>query len=253
MPGCQRDFDLRRARCCVTAPACRAPQGCPVPDVVDIDLRRLRLAYLEPGRLLHRVHNKDYPATTFNPSGAGEGRFSPLPGHAHTYAGDTATVALLEMVFHNVHWSTARVVYAATDLAGYALTRVRVERRLPVVDLRDPALDLLGLNRGQLTATTAAHYPCTRQWAQRLVGRSIGGISTVGLLWNSRVAELAAADSLLLGDLLDSTAAEACVLYGDGGDPMLSDAGSGFADLVGPSQGRLLVDQIAEQLNAVVV
>lgn len=237
----------------MTAPGCRAPDGCPVPDPTAVDLRRLRLAHLEPGRILDRVYDQAYPATGFNSSGAGDGRFSPLVGRAHAYAGDTRTVALLETVFHDIHASMPRVIYGATDLAGRALGRVTVQRQLPLIDLRDAALDRLGLDRSQLTATTAAHYPCTRQWADRLLSRRIGGATSVGLLWNSRVAELAGTDSPLLGDLLDSTASEACVLYDDGSGRMLSDAGGGFDDLLGPTQGRLLIDQIAEQLDAVVV
>ena len=45
-----------------------------------------------------------------------------------------------------------------------------------------PALAALGLNRSQLVATVAAHDPCTRRWAERLIARHIGGTPTVGLL-----------------------------------------------------------------------
>jgi hypothetical protein len=161
-------------------------------------------------------------------------------------------VALLENVFHNVHQSTPRLIYAATDLGGRSLGRMRVEARIPLVDLRDGALERVKLYRTQLTATTAAHYPCTRAWAEVLVGRKIGGITPRGLLWDSRVAELAGADSLLLADLMQGPTSEACVLYDDAGIE-LSAAGGGFDDLVGATQGRLLTEQIAEQLGATIM
>jgi hypothetical protein len=236
----------------VTAPDCRSPATCPVPDPGAVDLRRLRLAHLEPGRVLDRVFPTAHGVLGFNDSGEGDTRFAPLSGMAHLYAGDTRTVALLETVFHNVHQAAPRLIFAATDLAGRSLGRVRVEARVPLVDLRDGALARLGLQRWQLTATSAAHYPCTRAWARVLSRRRIGGVAPRGLLWHSRVAELAADDSPLLADLLEGTPSEACVLY-EGVGIALSDHGGGLDDLGGASQGRLLIDQIAEHLNATVL
>lgn len=224
-----------------------------MPSLDDVDLRRLRLAYVVEGRVLDRVYDKPHSVTDFNSSGLGDGRFSPIDDQGHAYLGDTRTVALLETVFHNVHETRPRLIFAATDLAGRALGRVKVERPLPLVDLRDAALERLGLRRFQLTATTPAHYPCTRQWADRLMGHRVGGTPTVGLIWNSRVAELAGEDSVLLDDLLEGTASEACVIYDDGSGTMLTNAEGGFDDLTGSTQGRLLVDQIAEQIDATVV
>lgn len=237
----------------MTAPDCPTPHSCPVPDPTSVDLRRLRLAHLELDRVLHRVHATAYPVTGFNAAGAGDSRFAPLPGRGHLYAGDTSSVALLETVFHNVHQAVPRVIYTATDLRGRALGRMRVvDRRVPVADLRDQELGRLRLDRSQLITTSAAHHPCTRQWAEHLMRRRIGGVAPAGLLWHSRVAELAGVDSPLFGDLLSGSPAEACVLYDGGGAATLSDAGGGFHDLVGPTQGRLLVDRIAQELGAVI-
>lgn len=236
----------------MTAPDCRAPHRCPVSDPGTIDLRRLHLVYLERGRTLSRVFETAHGLLGFNDSGRGDARFSPLAGRAHLYAADTRTVALLETVFHNVHEGMPRLIYEATDLARRGLGRLVVDGRVPLVDLRDGALEHLGLERSQIVATTAAHYPCTREWVDVLLGRRIGGIAPLGLLWNSRVAELAGDDSPLLDDLLRGSTSEVCVLYEDKGI-RLSDAGGGFRDLVGPTQGRLLVDQIAEQLDATVL
>ena len=84
--------------------------------------------------------------------------------------------------------------------------------------------------------------------------RRVGGVTPVGLLWQSRIAELARADSLLLADLL-TVASEVFMLFGDRvptdpdawlpGDPHYGDLASGV--------GRGLAELIAEQLGAVIV
>ncbi|MFL6139725.1 MAG: hypothetical protein ACJ74O_18280 [Frankiaceae bacterium] len=51
----------------------------------------------------------------------------------------------------------------------------------------------MGLKRDQLVATTPAHYVCTRAWATHLHQRRIGSVTPVGLVWQSRIAELATA------------------------------------------------------------
>lgn len=211
-----------------------------------MDLRRLRLAHLELGRMLYRVHPTALAAGRLNASGRGETRFAPLAGGAHAYLADTATVALLETCFHDVHQEVPRVVYAATDLAGRSLSGMVITGRMALADLRDEQLLRLGLTRKQLVATTPAHYPCTRAWAAHLMERRIGGVAPVGLVWNSRVAELARADSMLLEDLLAGRTSEVCVVY-----DVTSIAASGVAyqSLV-DGQGRLLVDYIVEQLDA---
>lgn len=147
----------------------------------------------------------------FNASGRGDTRFAPLPETGHLYAGDTRTVALLESVLHNVHQGAPRVIYAATDLQEVALGHVIMTERTPVIDLRDASLARMDLTRDMLVSTSAAHYPCTRMWAEVLRNRSVGGVRPSGLLWNSRVAELAHEDSPLLADLLEGQSSEVCV------------------------------------------
>jgi hypothetical protein len=120
--------------------------------------------------------------------------------------------------------------------------------------MTDASLQRLGLERQGLVASGPQHYPCTRDWAVALHARTIGGIEPAGLVWQSRVAELAEGDSLLFRDLL-SLASEVFVLFGDRvpnepkawipGDPHLEDLTTG--------EGRLFAEQIAEQLDAVIV
>lgn len=121
-----------------------------------------------------------------------------------------------------------------------------VHTDVPLVDLRDEQLERLDLTRDQIVATTPAHYPCTRQWADHLLSRRIGGVVPVGLVWHSRVAELTRDDSPLLDDLLAARTAEAVALY----DIVPFAADGARYDTLVEGQGRLLVDDIAEQLDA---
>lgn len=242
----------------MTAPDCLDPEKCPVPDPREVDLRRLRLARVGAGSVLHTAYRRASWPSLFNFSGQSDGRFSPLMGARGVipsmYAAATQTVALLETAFHEVHASGARVISLPIDLARRGVVALSVLKPLALIDLRDEALGRLGLSREQLVATTPQHYACTRQWALALHDRRIGGVSAVGLVWHSRIAELARADSLLLGDLL-AFGSEACVLFGDRvpttprawvpGDPHYEDLSIG--------NGRLLAEQIAEHLGAVIV
>lgn len=121
------------------------------------------------------------------------------------------------------------------------------------MDLRDDALADLGIKRDGLVSTTAAHYPCTRQWAEMLHRRrGIGAARPVGLMWQSRVAELASGDSPLFADLLRAGPAEVFVLFGErlaSTDPAAFRPSVIADDLTSPA-ALPLVAAIAEQLGA---
>jgi len=223
-----------------------------------MDLRRLRLHRLDRNTILHAAYRTATWPAFFNAGGRGDARFSPLRVGESTiptmYAASSQTVALLESAFHEVHELGSRIVSERLRLAPRGLVAITVPASLPLIDLRDEALERLGLGREQLVATSPEHYPCTRQWAGALHARRPGGITPAGVAWHSRIAELAAADSLLLADLLPHSS-EVCILFGDRvptdpagwrpGDPHFDDLTSGA--------GRLLAEQIAEQLGAVIV
>ena len=242
----------------MTAPGCLDPATCEVPNVGELDLRRLRLARVPAGAAFHTAYRRAYWPALFNSSAAGNARFSPLVVDGVTvptlYGAATQTVALLETCFHGVHEMATRLVSEPLDLAPRGLVALTTPIALPLIDLTDAGFDRVGLTRAQLVATTPEHYACTQEWAVALHRRRIGGVAPAGLLWQSRIAELAQADSLLLGDLL-TVASEAFILFGDRvpthpdawhpGDPHYDDLTTG--------DGRLLAEQIAEQLGAVIV
>lgn len=243
----------------MTAPGCLEPDGCPVPDPAEVDLRRLRVAHLEAGRTCHTAYRRRHWPALFNQSGRGDARFSPLVGQGRVvptmYAAVSQTVALLETSFHDLHQLGSRIISEQIDLAARGLVTLSVPARLTVVDLRDDALRRLGVDRQQLITTSRAHYPCTRAWAAALHGRRVGSAEPVGLLWNSRVAELARQDSILFADLLSAPTSEVFVLFGDGvpTEPMQWHPGEPHYDDLTTGDGRVLAEQIAEQLDAVIV
>jgi hypothetical protein len=242
----------------VTAAGCLDPENCPVPDPDTVDTRRLRLFRLPEGATFHTSYRRERWPAVFNPSGLGNARFSPLTADGvlvpTMYCAATQTVALLETSFHDVHAMVPRIISESPQLARYGLVALTAPVPLPLIDLTDDGLARVGLERAELVATTPAHYACTREWAAALHGRRIGPVTPVGLLWRSRIAELAGADSLLLGDLLPASS-RVWVLFGDRvptnpaswrpGDPHYDDLTTG--------EGRLLAEQIAEQLGAVIV
>ena len=242
----------------MTAPGCPDRTNCPVPDPENADLRRLRLVHVQEGTTFHTCYaRRSWPAL-FNDSGVGNARFSPLVvGGALVptmYCAATQTVALLETSFHDVHDMGTRIISESLQLAPRGVVALTTPVPMRLIDLTDAGLARIGLNRGQLVSTTPQHYVCTREWASVLHGRRIGGIVPSGLRWQSRIAELASGDSPLLGDLL-AVASDVCLLFGDRvltdpaawapGDPHYHDLTSG--------DGRLLAEQIAEQLGAVIV
>jgi len=242
----------------VTSADCLDPANCPVPNPAEVDLRRLRTVRLTEGATFHTCYPRARWPALFNDSGLGNARFSPL----HTdgglvptmYAAATQTVALPETTFHDVHEAGTRIISEPLHLAPRGLSAITPPVALPLIDLTDDGLERLGLSRAQLVATTPAHYACTREWAVALHARRIGQVTPVGLLWQSRVAELARADSLLLGDLLIA-ASGVFVLFGDRLpiDPAYWNPGDPHYDDLTTGDGRLLAEQIAEQLGAVIV
>lgn len=154
--------------------------NCPIVAASTIDRRLLKVETLEPGPIRYRVAPTQFADAGFTPAGVGNGRFSPLDRREHTYVAEQRSAALLESALHEAAGPNPRIYRA--QLARYELVTVQFRGALSLVDLRDDALAALGLERRQLTGSTARHYPCTRRVAERLAGTK----GTAGLLWTSR-------------------------------------------------------------------
>ena len=219
---------------------CPDPSGCPVTP----DLPRLTITTFAPGAALYRVYDGTWGYDEHNP-GFGDARFSPFDdatdGHRvpSMYLAATPTAALLETVFQEVHHGSSRIIYER-DLRGKLLAHLILPTAARLGDLRDTELARHRLNRDQVVSSPAEHYPCTRRLA--VSARAQGG-SLHGLIWHSRQTELAG-----------RPATEVFVLFGD-----TYPSGRGTWPLTGPGirnlyegPGRLLLDQIAEDLDALV-
>ncbi|WP_199256242.1 RES family NAD+ phosphorylase [Mycolicibacterium mengxianglii] len=211
-------------------------------------LARLRTTTLRAGTPLYRVYDATWGYDEHNP-GHGDARFSPIDDPATAarlpsmYLAATPTAALLETVFHDVHQVSGRIVYER-DLRGKLLAHLRVPTAATLGDLRDAELGRLGLSRSQVVSSPAEHYPCTRRLADGVLRHARRGRALSGLIWHSRQAELA-----------DTPPVEVVVLFGGPRYP----AQRGSWELFGPGAsslydgpGRLLIDEIAEALDAVI-
>ncbi len=157
---------------------------CPIIAPANIDRRRLRTIELPAGTERFRVGQLRFGDSLFAPAGAGNGRFSPLADRQHLYVAEQRSAALLESALHEASGPNPRIYRA--QLARYELMRVRLRSTTPLLDLRDAALDALGLERHQLTGAGPRHYPCTQVVAERLAGTK----GCHGLLWTSRQGTL---------------------------------------------------------------
>lgn len=225
---------------------------CPVPTPTAARLRRLRSVALPIRTPLRRGVKIGHPDATELVPAVGDTRFGPIAGIGHAYVATTTFAALLESAFHEAAPPAPRLYEA--QLATWAEEAVELACDVRLIDLRDDELDRIGLDRAQLVATTAAHYPCTRVWAEALHGRSVGGHKTYGLLWNSRQTELhaaAAADRPALQELIDEHPAEVAVLWAPPAPAdVLAAAGGGLGPL-DAGAGRAYTDDLVALLGIV--
>lgn len=165
------------------------------------------------GRRLHRGHDNTYPPHELVP-GTGATRFAPQDGSSHVYVATTEVGALLESALHDASPPFPRI--QVPTLQTWSESVVELAHDVRLFDLRDPELDRLGIGREQVVATLPVHYACTRTWASSLVGRSVGGQRTHGLVWHSRQAELharAARDRPAFARLLSEHPTEVAVVW----------------------------------------
>lgn len=242
--------------------ACPDPGRCPVPDTGDVDLRRLRTVPLPGGDEWCTAYRRNHWPALFNASGLGNTRFAPLLDAADdpiptVYVARRATVALLESAFHEVSPTGTRTVSLPVDIAPRGLATVRIpDGGVRLVDLTDDGLARLGMTRSQLTATGPEHYSCTRPWAAALHGRRVGASEPVGLIWESRIAEVVAGGMRpVTRDLFGTVETRhVAVVFGDlaGTDPAAWHATVVHGDMTSGA-GRLLIDDVADQLEATII
>lgn len=222
---------------------CPHPAGCGVAATLPL----LETVPLKQGRPLYRVYDGTWGYDEFN-RGWGDTRFAPVDDPVtgtrlpNMYLAESRTAVLLETVFHDVHELGSMIVYDA-HLHEKLLAHVEVPADATLGDLRDPQLARLGLARSAVVSSPAEHYPCTRRLAVAALAQSHDP-PLQGLIWHSRQAEL-----------IGRPPEEVIVLFGDHRYPsergIWKRFGPGSQNLYeGP--GRLLVDQIADELRALI-
>ena len=105
----------------MSAVGCGDPDGCPVPDPADVDLRRLASVTLAAGTPLRRGHksrcqpNEPAPARPDLPPRTQMSRFAPLRNQPHLSVARREIAALLESTLHSlvpdrprIHWPQLR-------------------------------------------------------------------------------------------------------------------------------------------------
>ena len=222
---------------------CPDAGNCPVTN----HLPELRFQTVSAGRKWFRVYDAKWGYDEHN-RGFGNTRFAPIDDPVagvrlpSMYLGATQAAVLLETVFRGVGEQEPRVIYQR-QLRGQLMAHVEVPAPVALADLRNPELRRMGIERRQIVSSDEEHYPCTRRLAIAALGQS-GGQTAAGLIWHSRQAELNGLPP-----------EEVVVLYGT---PRFNSErglwgwfGPGALSLYdGP--GRLIVDEVAERIGAVV-
>jgi hypothetical protein len=221
---------------------CPHPAGCGVVAT----LPTLNTVPLDTGRLLYRVYDGKWGYDEFNP-GWGDTRFAPIDDPitgkrlTNMYLGESPTGVLLESVFHDVHQLGSMIAYDA-HLHEKLLAHIEVPADATLGDLRDPELTRLNLKRSQVVSGPAENYPCTRRLAIAALAQKHDP-PLQGLIWHSRQAEL-----------IKEPPEEVIILFGERYPSKRGSwqrSGPGSQNLYeGP--GRLLVDEIAEELRALI-
>ena len=153
------------------------------------------------GRVIHRIHDKQYPGGAFNPGVRGNARFSPVKDSRGMpiptlYGGGDFACAAMETVFHDVPYTAGIKFYDKGKLAGATYTQLVAAADLLLADLGSKALRKLGVQRRQLIDTEKDQYPVTRLWAEAIHARHP---DVQGLCWTSRQDDGAKA-LVLFGD-----------------------------------------------------
>lgn len=159
------------------------------------------------GRLIHRIHHRQYGALQFNPGVRGNARFSPIRNAdgdpvPTLYGGSSFACAAMESVFHDVPFAPGFKTWDKNKLDGQLHSRFAPARALLLADLGSKALRKLGVQRNALIDTEKDQYPLTRLWAEAIHAQCP---QVQGLCWTSRQDD-SARSLVLFGDRVDGAA-----------------------------------------------
>lgn len=119
------------------------------------------------------------------------------------------SAALLESALHEASGPDPRIYLSS--LASYEILHIQFDATIRLIDLRDPALDNLGIDRAQISNAAPQHYRCTQAVAAQLVDSK----GTCGFVWTSRQGTMHAQRNSdgLASEVLRHTALDAAIVY----------------------------------------
>lgn len=152
-----------------------------IPDPSTMRVGKEAYIVLDKGTELHRIHPDAFEAGRFNPTNAGNARFSPIRDTggntiATIYAAQTFSCATCEIILRcpdtpptdpKTGLPTFQIVYPA-DFRAYNHSIVKTTAELNLVDLTNSGQRKLGVNQNALLAGPRSTYPATRAWAERI-------------------------------------------------------------------------------------
>lgn len=152
-----------------------------IPDPSTMRVGKEAYVTLDAGTELHRLHPAVYKAEQFNPTAAGDARFSPIRDAEGAiiptiYAAQTFACAACEIVLRcpdtppvdpKTGLPSFQIVFPA-DFRAYSHSIVRTTAPLRLVDLTTAGQRKIGVNHNVLLAGPRSTYPTTRAWAERI-------------------------------------------------------------------------------------
>lgn len=146
-----------------------------------------------------RVHSNRFRPTEFNPGVGTGGRFSFFgdPPTPVLYAAETTDAARSETLLHDVPLRGG-ILHPGMYLHQLE-SRITITRDLALVSFLGLGLRRLGVPAEGLTATSASHYPFTRQWAQAAHHTGADGIVWMSKRCNSDRAYMLFGDRVVDG------------------------------------------------------
>ena len=145
------------------------------------------LVILEAGTRLHRIHNRQRTASTFNPCRGGPTRFAPITDEdgqcvPSLYMGSTFDSVAYETLLHEIPARTKQRTLPAAVLGDRAHTRLDADRDITLAALRAPELAKWNISRTALIESSPKLYKETAAWAKAIHDQFP---DVEGLVWTS--------------------------------------------------------------------
>ena len=190
-------------------------------------LEQPNVVELGTGKVIHRIHKREYQGNHFNPCKGGKTRFAPLYDQNQNciptlYAADTVEAAIFETILHDVPLESDFKTIPLNIRQLYQHTELLLCRSLKVASMRAPDLMKWEVRSTFLIGCAARYYGYTVQWAES-IHRQFQELD--GLLWTSNLCDPDTA-LLLFGDRVASSELRVERIRGGTDDSFISEVRS---------------------------